>query len=176
MSSNTPKAPKAVVMEPQSKDDRTDVKAIEIPLPPPEMWKDLDNSGGKAQSASPASTEAPKPVRRDIEKLTFVGNQPSKVVPLEYPFEHPLLGRVDEITVRRLSVGEVGDMLDERPDDMPDLFDIYERMTGIPAAVLRGLVDVDGEAVSGVCFNFLPRLYRPILSAVSSSTSASGEA
>lgn len=172
MSSNSPKA---VVMEPQSKDDRNDVKAVEIPLPPPEMWAVLDNSTEKTSSSSAAGSISPKLVRRDIEKLTFVGNQPSKAVPLQYSFEHPALGFVDVITVRRLSVGEVGDMLDERPDNMPDFFDIYERMTGIPAPVLRGLVDVDGEAVTGVCFDFLPRLYRPILSDALSSTSTTGE-
>ena len=125
-------------------------------------------------ATSPERAKPERPVRQ-IEKLTFVGKQPSRAVPLEFPFEHPTLGVVENITVRRLSVGEVGDMLDERPDMMPDFFDIYERMTGVPAAVLRGLVDVDGEAVSGVCFDFLPRLYRPILSVASSSTSETGE-
>lgn len=152
----------ARIVTPQSKTDPADVKVEEIPLPPPELWAELDNSGAKSVAPSAdtaAATGALLP--RDIATLNFV--KPTVVaVTLEFPFTHPSLGLVETIEVRRLTVGEVGDMLSRRPPNAPDMFDIYEAMTKVPAAVLRGLIDVDGEAVTEICFDFLPRLFRPV--------------
>lgn len=168
---------KATVLEPQSKDDRSDVKATEITLPPPEMWAELDNATSvavKPEQAAPATAaQAEKPSRK-IERLSFVGAQAMRSIKLEFPFEHPLLGLVEAITVRRLTVGEVGNLLDNRNPEEPDNFDIYAIMTDIPAPILRGLVDIDGEEVSQVCFDFLPRLFRP-QRIEPSSTSPNGE-
>ncbi|MCJ8506614.1 hypothetical protein MUU53_01670 [Rhizobium lemnae] len=168
---------KATVLEPQSKDDRSDLKALEITLPPPEMWAELDNATPIAakseQAAQATAVQAEKPSRK-IERLTFVGAQATREIPLEYPFEHPSTGIVEAITVRRLTVGEVGNLLDNRNPDEPDNFDIYAIMTDIPAPILRGLVDIDGEEVSQVCFDFLPRLFRP-QRIEPSSTSPNGE-
>ena len=68
---------------------------------------------------------------------------------------------IDTITVRRLPVGSIGDLIESLPSDRHDNFDIYAAMTGLPAPVLRGLIDVDGEQVAGACFDFLPRVFRP---------------
>lgn len=145
----------AAVETPQSRDDPTDIKVEEIPLPPPEMWGELENSG------KPAPTEAAAPVprvSRPIERLAFVA-APTVTVPLQYPFVREG-GTVDSITVRRLTVGEVGDVLDSLPPDF-DNHDIYAVMTGLPAPVLRGLVDVDGDKVMAVAYDFLPLVFRP---------------
>lgn len=156
----------AKVAEPQSKDDPRDVKFVEIPLPPPEMWDELDNSdsqkAGKPQSvpmteatARKASGSAPQ------AKLNFISPAFKSVITLLYPFEHPSTGEVAEVTIRRLTVGEVGEILDRLDQSTRDNFDIYAVMTGLPADVLRGLIDIDGEEVSRVCYDFLPRIFRP---------------
>ena len=145
----------AAVETPQSRDDPTDVTVEEIPLPPPEMWAELENSG-KPAAAEPVPP-APR-VSRLIEQLAFVA-APAVTVPLQYPFVRE--GRaVDSITVRRLTVGEVGDVLDSLPPDF-DNHDIYAVMTGLPAPALRGLVDVDGDKVMAVAYDFLPLVFRP---------------
>lgn len=160
MSSNTPKAPKAVVMEPQSKDDRTDVKAIEIPLPPPEMWKDLDNSGGKV--ADPASAAAPAiaKVEAEIEELEFLGDVHQRQISLQYPFRFKG-NEVHAITVQRLRIGDVDRFIQRARGGSFSTFDIYAAMTGLPVGVLRGLIDVDGDAVTEACFDFLPPSLKP---------------
>lgn len=45
--------------------------------------------------------------------------------PLKFPFNHVDLGHVSSIRVRRLTVGEVGDMLDRRDPKAPGQPDIY---------------------------------------------------
>lgn len=132
-----------------------------------------------AAGAAPAGGRpALKP--REVETLDFEIEgelQPFRVVPLKHPFRRN--GEiVREIVVRRLAVGAVGDLIDNRPDDMPDFFDIYAIMTGFPAPVLRGLIDIDGEPVAGACFDFLPRYFRPrsVAPSASSSTSDDGAA
>ena len=160
MSSNTPKAPKAVVMEPQSKDDRTDVKAIEIPLPPPEMWKDLDNSSGTL--ADPASAAAPAiaQVEAEIEELEFLGDVHQRQISLQYPFRFKG-NEVHAITVQRLRIGDVDRFIQRARGGSFSTFDIYAAMTGLPVGVLRGLIDVDGDAVTEACFDFLPPSLKP---------------
>lgn len=148
-----------------------DFAVEEIPLPPPEKWGELDNEG-EAEAAAPA--QKPTEQAREIAKLDFVDGKPCRRVPLTYPFNYEGRGLVAEIIVRRLTVGEVGDLLDTRPKGMPDNFDIYGLMTGFPAAVLRGLVDVDGEEVAEACFDFLPRLFRPATAEPSSTRENGG--
>lgn len=157
MTSNAAQPTTARVLTPQSKSDPSDVKVEEIPMPPVEMWGTLDNSGDKPASVP---EKAPAAVR-EIAQLDFAVPT-ATMCALDFPFSHPDLGYVKEIKVQRLTVGAVGTILDERAADAPDMFDIYERMTGIPAPVLRGLIDVDGERVTGACFDFLPRLLRPV--------------
>ncbi|MFC6447156.1 hypothetical protein [Shinella zoogloeoides] len=159
MTSNAPQTMK--IETALEKDDRLAVKVAEIPLPPVDQWEALDNSG---DAKKVSATDQQAPVEREIAQLNF--DIPTMVVqPLDFPFTHPVLGHVTEITVRRLTVGAVGNILDGRAADAPDMFDIYAVMTGVPAPVLRGLIDVDGERVTGACFDFLPRLLRPVTTA-----------
>lgn len=166
---------KAMIETSNSAHDPSDlvVEEIFVPdtLPPGEV---------SAAGAAPAG-ERPAVKPREVEMLDFGieedGPRPFHIVPLKYPFRRD--GQITrQIVVRRLTVGEVGEMLDTRPADLPDRFDIYAAMTGLPAPVLRGLIDIDGEAVAEACFDFLPRYYRPRLmdQNVSSSTSDDGAA
>lgn len=148
--------------------DPSDVLYEDIPLPPIETWP-KEVMEGQAP-VRPAMASAAKRERETLQFRTPALN----AIPLKYPFDHSTLGAVEAVTVRRLTVGEVGEILDERVGDVPDNFDIYARMTGLPAPVLRGLMDVDGEEVVNACFDFLPRFFRPRAD-VSSSNSASGE-
>lgn len=148
----------ATVAVPISKYDPNAVKYEEIPLPPREMWEDGETAP-QAEAPAPPSPAGTSQPGRPIEKLDFIGPTVTSV-PLAFPFRHPALGLVEEIHVRRLTVGEVGAIMDRRSTDAPDLFDIYEVMTGVPASVLRGLEANDGDAMAGVCFDFLPRFLR----------------
>lgn len=163
MTSNRPHT--ALVSTPQSKNNPADVKVEEIPLPPPEMWEELDNSGkakGKEEAETPAAKAvALAPADRPIAALKFLKAM-NQSVALDFPFEHPALGVVETVAVNRLTVGQMGDILDRRDPKSPDMFDIYAIMTGLEADVLRGLEAKDGERVTGVCFDFLPPLLRPV--------------
>ena len=160
MSFNTPKAPSAVVMEPQSKNDRTDVKAIEIPLPPPEMWKDLDNSTPKVPVTPPAAAPVTVKVEAEIAELEFLGEVHRKEIPLQYPFRFNG-NEVHTITVSRLRIGDVDRFIQRAQGGSFTTFDIYAAMTGLPVGVLRGLIDLDGDTVTEVCFDFLPPSLKP---------------
>lgn len=161
MTSNRPQT--ALISTPQSKNNPADVKVEEIPLPPAEMWEELDNSGkGKVQAEPEKWVEKVEhATERPIAVLKFIKPM-QESVPLQFPFQHPELGAVEAVTVSRLTVGQMGDMLDRRDPKAPDLFDIYATMTGLEADVLRGLEATDGERVTGVCFDFLPPLLRPV--------------
>jgi hypothetical protein len=156
------------VTTPQSMDEPGKVKVEEIPLPPPEMWRELDNSGEAAIApAEPSKPTAPawKP---EVAELAFISN-PVKTVPLACPFT--LDGRtVDKISIRRLTVSEVGRLIESLPAGRRDNFDIYALMTGLPAPVLRGLIDDDGADVTEGCYDFLPRVFRPESESPSTST------
>lgn len=169
----------AKVQTPQSKNNPADVKVEEIPLPPREMWEQLDNSGaqGKAQAQSaPMTEETARKASGSAPqaKLNFLSSAFKSAIPLRYPFEHPSTGVVEEITVRRLTVGDVGELLDALDPEARDNFDIYAVMTGLPADVLRGLMDEDGAEVSQACYDFLPPIFRPPAKE-QSSTSPNGE-
>lgn len=148
----------ATVAVPISTTDPSAVKYEEIPLPPREMWEDGQAAAPAEAPVQPSSADTLQH-GRTIEKLDFIGPTVTSV-PLAFPFRHPALGLVEEIRVRRLTVGEVGTIMDRRSTDAPDLFDIYEVMTGVSASVLRGLEANDGDAMAGVCFDFLPRFLR----------------
>lgn len=146
-------APRTARVEtPQGKDDPKDVKVEEIPLPPEELWSQLENGGG-AQAAQPAPAEAARRQRLPVERLKFMRDA-SVPIPLEYPFEWEGEA-VDTIVMRRLTVGESGEMVDALPEEF-DYYDFYAVMCGLPASVLRGLIDVDGRKVAEVGYDFLP--------------------
>lgn len=163
----------AKVQVPQSKTNPADVKVEEIPLPPQELWAELDNSKSVPASVPTAEPQANKAAARpEVAKLNFVSRDVERMIPLEFPFEDEQLGLVEHITVRRLTVGDLGGILDGRDPNAADNFDIYAAMTGIPAPILRGLIAVDGEEVSQVCYDFLPRIFRPREPAPSSTSEA----
>lgn len=151
---------------PIAKDDPDQVQVETIPLPPEELWPELDNSGPAAPQAPATPVRAPSP-KPEIAKLDFVTAGRTVTIELEHPF-HFEGDLVETITVRRLLVGEVGELVDSMPKDRVDNFEIYGAMTGLPAPVLRGLVDVDGERVVAAAYDFLPRLFRPAAAASSS--------
>ncbi len=130
-------------------------KDNEIPLPPPEMWADLDNSRSKGNEP-----KEPKKVPPLMAVLEFIGEKkPFVEIPLTYPFRWD--GRdITTIVVRRLTVQQIGDYVDDLGDAADlDRMAIYGLMTGLPAAVLRSLPDPDGTEVTNCCFNFLPRMF-----------------
>ena len=160
MTSNRPQTAK--ILTPQSKDNPADVKVEEIPLPPSEMWAELDNSGQrkvKAEPEKPVEKVAEVPAE-PIEELEFVGETHRKVVRLAHAFRRNGT-LVDRIIVQRLRIGDVDRFIKRAQAGSFSTFDIYAEMTGFPAAVLRGLVDEDGDAVTDACYDFLPRSLRP---------------
>lgn len=151
----------AWVTVPASKSDPNEMTFEEIPLPPMEFWPlERDSKVNKTADMSNGEQALNSVSSRPRKSLRFIGGEISKSVTLRFPFEDDEFGEVRAINIRRLTVGEVGEVLDERSGDEPDNFDIYARMTGLPADVLRGLMDVDGEEVSRICFDFLPRYFR----------------
>jgi hypothetical protein len=165
MGSNVTETPVAIVNVPQAAGEAPAVS--EIPMPPPALWAELDNSAQNAGSAKPstgASTVAPAAAlpAREVEKLVFARST-STTVPLEFAFDHPEFGHIASVIVRRLTVAQVGDILDRRSrTSAPDLYDIYAEMTQLPAPVLRGLEAGDGGRVVEVCWDFLPPVFRPV--------------
>lgn len=151
----------ARVAVPQSKDDPTIVTFEEIPLPPRELWEELSN-GEPAQleanelTASKAVTLPEADDLPPVATLEFVNSAHQQEVPLKHPFKWK--GRVvDVVTVKRLTLGQVDIFVRRAAKTSFSTFDIYAEMTGLPADVLRGLVDEDGDAVVDVAYDFLPR-------------------
>jgi hypothetical protein len=144
----------AMIQTPMSKDDPTQTAIEEIPLPPPEFWGELDNSTAAPAATAPAVSEAV--YEQDAEELDFVGDDHHTVVTLKHPFRRAGVV-VDTIIVRRLRIGEVDGVLRRVGATKVSLFDIYAQMTGVPAPVLRGLIDEDGDAVTDAAYRFLPR-------------------
>lgn len=151
----------ARVAVPQSKTDPSIVTFEEIPLPPREMWDDLMNQkteqpeapdliASKAD-ASPAADEV-----ATVATLEFVNSTHQQQVLLKHPFRWK--GEVvNVVTVKRLTLGQVDAFVRRAAKTSFSTFDIYAEMTGLPADVLRGLVDEDGDAVVDVAYDFLPR-------------------
>ncbi len=120
------------------------IEISELPMP--------EGFGEEIAAAEPAAKAQPAHATLD-----FVDPPIAATVDLQYPFR--LDGKVIEtITIRRLTLGEVGAVIDAR-GAAANRYDCYAVMTGLPAEVLRGLVDVDGEAVVEAAYGFLPRLF-----------------
>lgn len=122
--------------------------------------------------AAPLPAPARSPAA--MAQLRFVDpGSMGATVRLDHPFE--LDGRIVEtIDLRRLSVAEVGAIMDGLGDDDPlDPFDFFSVMTGLPAAVLRGLADDDGAEVLRLGRPLLPRFVRQAAFGEASPTGAS---
>jgi len=127
-------------------------------LPSDDMIEQLDN---QAPAKAPAPAAAAKRALPPPATLAFLPGRSIDVI-LECPFEWG--GRVVEaVEVRRLTVAEVGEVV-EQHGDTAVLYDFYAAMTGLPVAVLRGLVDDDYQAVAEAAFGFLPRDIRTAFS------------
>ncbi|MGF3028018.1 phage tail assembly protein [Methylobacterium aquaticum] len=138
----------------------------EMPALPPE------GAPGEAPTpAAPAPAAAPVP-RPAVVALDFLDPAAIRTdIPLEYPFRHE--GReVRSVTVRRLTTAEVGAVIEAIPEGANyDLYDFVAAMSGLPAPVLRGLIDDDGAEVLARARPFLPRAVAAIFY---SPTSGSG--
>lgn len=121
-----------------------------FPVPPPELVEEM--LGG--EPAKPASPKA-KPL---VAVLEFVGAKRQKVdVALQFPFIWE--GQtIEVITVRRLLTFEFNEIAED--GSAFTQMDIYGKMTGLPAAVLRGLDAEDGARVIEVAYDFLPQALR----------------
>lgn len=143
--------PKITITTSNSQTDPDDVIIEEIALPPIETWPDEVKA-----DASPAVM--PLVPRQETIALQFVGRSHERAVPLKHPFV--FAGeQVDVITVKRLTMGQLSDV---RQGDLANFgyFDLYSLMTGFPVAVLRGLIDEDGDVVTDVAYDFLPRSFK----------------
>jgi hypothetical protein len=131
------------------------------PVPPPPGSPDaLRRAGGPQGPTAPSADPAPAPARPLVAVLEFDARQ-AKTVLLDFPFQFDGR-RHTEITVRRLLTCQVAELC--VGGRVPEPFDVYAVMTGIPAPVLRGLDADDGQAVAEAAFDFLPRLLRDAFS------------
>lgn len=109
---------------------------------------------------APAAEPAAKPVRAPAERAVLQFLDPASIrttVPLKFGFVWEG-AEVTEIPVRRLSVAEVGDVVEAMPEGAPyDLYDFLAAMTGFPPPVLRGLMDDDGQELLARARPFCPR-------------------
>ena len=148
------------------KETALDVPLSEIPLPPEDLTDRLDNAEkGAPQTARSAAGNTPaEPAPGAIKEtadLDFLSEETTRkaVVKLDHPFR--LDGKeIREIAIRKLTVAEIGTVSGQLQDGEGDSYDIYAVMTGLPAPVLRGLIDDDGEEVVGKAYDFLPRRFR----------------
>ena len=132
----------------------------EIPLPPDhiraEMIAEENAQATASETAAPKAASKPAP---EIAQLDFVRSDERRtVVPLSFAFR--LDGAlVDSVTVRRLNGYEIAAFAREHLDESGayDRYELYSVMTGLPAAVLRGLDQDDGVRVTGACSDFLSR-------------------
>lgn len=140
----------------------------EIPLPPDDEF-DTD-AGGLADELDEGDVStiddeiaqdkpSPAPVSKaPIAKLEFIDGVPGKNVPLRYGFNKDG-EQIEKIFVRRLSIGEVGDLIDQFQGREIPKWEIYSLMTGYTVAELRGLIDTDGDDVTETAYDFLPRIF-----------------
>ncbi|PZA12479.1 hypothetical protein DNX69_10925 [Rhodopseudomonas palustris] len=133
--------------------------ALKPVLPPPGSPDYARNSGvteAPAETAAKMQSEPP-PL---VAVLQFQsGDLRSKRFQLDWPFELDGV-TIDAITVRRLPMVTVNNLV--ASERYRDLYEIYAEMTGLSAAVLRGLDSDDGELITGACWDFLPRLLRTV--------------
>lgn len=127
-----------------------------IPIGPGEA-PPLPPVGLEGEPAAPA----PRPPRKPVEVATLTFLDPDAIstnVPLRYPFAWDG-AEIRSVTVRRLSAAEVGMISGDLGEgDTIELYAFYAAMTGLPAEVLRGMIDDDNIAVTEVALPFLPGL------------------
>ena len=139
--------------------------------PPPIRQPILPPEGLPGEPVADAAPAPPsRPTREKMAVLRFLDpGAVSKTAAVKFPFAYVGEGgeeiEVREITVRRLSVAEVGAIVLGKTADNFDLFEFYAAMTGLPAEVLRAM-PADEEVVD-LCRPFLPRPVKDLLEALS---------
>lgn len=124
--------------------------------------------GAKAGSAGAASAA-------EVAALQFLDPASmSTTVPFDHPFTWDGV-RHDGVVVRRLSFAEVGRVYERArdADGSVPIVEFYAEMTGLPAAVIRGMEAGDAQKIVDAGHPLLPRQLR---SEISTSTSESGDA
>lgn len=130
-----------------------EVSLSSIPLPPADLVDQLDND--RAADTGVGAEEPDEAVT-----LEFCGDElPERTFPLRFPFKWEGV-RHDAVTVRQLSVAEVGRLVSRQGGRSIAHMDIYAEMTGLPAKVLRALPAADGDPIIEGCFDFLPPFFR----------------
>jgi hypothetical protein len=120
------------------------------PLPP---------ADAAAPVAVAAAAERPLP----FERLSFVRSKATEeVVPLDFPFEWQSR-TVDSVTVRRLAAFEVAEVAESEDFAAAGMWAIYAAQSGLPAGVIRGMMEDDCDRVVEVNRRFLPRAFREML-------------
>jgi len=126
----------------------------------PPSKKPNARDGNAVAQDEPPSNEAQTPAMPEIAALDFVGDGPDAKVTLSYPFklDGALIG---ELEIRRLTLGQVRHLTERaRSEDGIDMVDLWAELTGLPAPVIRGLKDEDGEELADAAADFLPRVFR----------------
>lgn len=134
------------------KTTRLEVPVEAIPLPPEALTDELDN-------AAPVPSEQTN--EPEVAHLDFVSPEGDRIcdVPLQHAFR--LDGKtISSVRVRRLTVAEVGRIVRNMSKPGWDRYEIYSAQTGLPAPVLRGLLDDDGDKVTEKCADFFPHFFR----------------
>jgi hypothetical protein len=124
---------------------------------------------GSAGGVVPGPAELPAPAR-----LIFRGNTKPlvEVIALDFPFEWE--GRlVDSVTVRRLTVAEVAEAVDQDEFEQHGIWAVFAAQCGLPVAVLRGMIEDDGARVMDANHRFLPRAFAAIVAHAENAATAS---
>ncbi|RAI31234.1 hypothetical protein CH338_26205, partial [Rhodoplanes elegans] len=95
------------------------------------------------------------------ERLKFAGRPREETITLDWPFERD--GAVVEtVTVRRLTVAEVAEVVDSGALAEHGLWAIWATQAGLTIGELRGLDEDDGQRVTEVADRFLPRAFAAV--------------
>lgn len=132
------------------------VAADSIPLPPVELYEELDNSAGPSTD-TPADAGATKAPKKEVADLDYVDGGPERRVSIRNSFRHDG-AIVSEVRVLALTPADLAEILTKVEN--ADVYDFYAAMTGLPASVIRGMRGRDGEDVTEACYDFLPRFMR----------------
>jgi Phage tail assembly chaperone proteins, E, or 41 or 14 len=123
------------------------VKPEDMPTPPP-----IDPPGSAFVAPAKAT-----PV--EVAVLEFIDpTKLTRTITLDHPFRHEGV-EINTVTVRALSVAEVGRVTTEASGDT-DLYRYFAAMTNLPAAVLRAMPADDGGRVLEACDFFMPRFMK----------------
>lgn len=141
---------------------------------PLEDYPKADLSDVTLPPDAPEEPKAPKAAPRpapEFAVLEFLDpSAVSKRVPIDFPFKWDGQN-VTAVTVRRLSLAEVAVTMEAcQAADDGDLTPFYAAMIGLPAPVLRGMIEQDGQKVVDACTPFLPPAIGALVSLLTQKT------